>query len=100
MSRSEHEKWNHTTVFTFFFSILTEILQDHRALGTSGKKKKKKKKTPANAGDTRDVGLIPGSEDPLEEDMATHSSIFAWRISQTEEPGRLQSIGSQRVEHD
>ena len=44
MSRSEHEKWNHTTVFTFFFSILTEILQDHRALGTSGKKKKKKKK--------------------------------------------------------
>ena len=39
-------------------------------------------------------------EDPLEEGMATHSSILAWRISWTEEPGRLQSTGSQRVRHD
>ena len=39
-------------------------------------------------------------EDPLEEVMATHSSILAWRIPCTEEPGRLQSIGSQRVRHD
>ena len=36
-------------------------------------------------------------EDPLEKDMATHSSILAWRIPWTEEPGRLQSTGSQRV---
>ena len=41
-----------------------------------------------------------GWEDPLEEGMATHSSIFAWRIPWTEEPGRQQSIGSQRVGHD
>ena len=41
-----------------------------------------------------------GQEDPLEEGMATHSSIFAWEILRTEEPGRLQSIGSQRVRHD
>ena len=41
-----------------------------------------------------------GWEDPLEEEMATHSSIFAWRIPWTEEPGGLQSIGSQRVEHN
>ena len=41
-----------------------------------------------------------GWEDPLEEQMATHSSILAWRIPWTEEPGRLQSIGSQRVGHD
>ena len=41
-----------------------------------------------------------GREDPLEEGMATHSSILAWRISWTEEPGGLQSIGSQRVGHD
>ena len=40
--------------------------------------------------------LYLGREDPLEEGMATHSSILAWRIPQTEEPGRLQSIGSQR----
>ena len=38
-----------------------------------------------------------GWEDPLEEDMATHSSILAWRIPWTEEPGGLQSMGSQRV---
>ena len=36
-----------------------------------------------------------GQEDPLEKEMATHSSIFAWRIPWTEEPGRLQSMGSQ-----
>ena len=41
-----------------------------------------------------------GREDPLEEGMATHSSILAWRIPQTEEPGGLQSMGSQRVRHD
>ena len=41
-----------------------------------------------------------GQEDPLEEEMATHSSIPAWRIPWTEEPGGLQSMGSQRVGHD
>ena len=41
-----------------------------------------------------------GWEDPLEKEMATHSSILAWRIPWTEEPGRLQSTGSQRVRHD
>ena len=41
-----------------------------------------------------------GWEDPLEEDMATHSSILAWRIPWTEEPGELQSMGLHRVKHD
>ena len=41
-----------------------------------------------------------GGEDLLDKGMATHSSILAWKISWTEEPGRLQSIGSQRVGHD
>ena len=41
-----------------------------------------------------------GWEDPLEEGIATHSSILAWRTLWTEEPGRLQSLGSQRVGHD
>ena len=41
-----------------------------------------------------------GLEDPLEEEMATNSSILAWRIPWTEEPGGLHSIGLQRVEHD
>ena len=39
-------------------------------------------------------------EDPLEKGMATHSSILAWRMPLTEEPGSLQSIGLQRVRHD
>ena len=41
-----------------------------------------------------------GREDPLEKEMATHSSILAWVIPWTEEPGGLQSMGSQRVRHD
>ena len=41
-----------------------------------------------------------GREDPLEEEMVTHSSILAWRIPWTEEPGKLQSTGLQRIEHD
>ena len=41
-----------------------------------------------------------GWEDPLEEEMTTHSSILAWRILWTEEPGGLQSVGLQRVRHD
>ena len=41
-----------------------------------------------------------GWEDPLEKGMATHSSILAWRITRTEEPGGLQSVGSQRTGHD
>ena len=39
-------------------------------------------------------------EDPLEQEMATHSSILTWRIPWTEEPSRLQSMGSQKVRHD
>ena len=39
-------------------------------------------------------------EDPLEEEIATHSSILAWKIPWTKEPGGLQSVGSQRVRHD
>ena len=58
------------------------------------------KESACNAGAARDVGLIPGSEDSLEEGMETHSGILAWRISWTEEPSRLKSLGSQRVRHD
>ena len=41
-----------------------------------------------------------GREDPLEKEMTTHSSTLAWKIPWTKEPGRLQSMGSQRVGHD
>ena len=53
------------------------------------------KNPPANAGDTRGAGSIPGFEDPLEKGMATHSSILAWKIPWTEEPGGLPSVESQ-----
>ena len=55
------------------------------------------KNMPAKAGDSRDVGLMPVLEDPLEEEMATHSSILAWKIPWTEELGGSQSMGWQRV---
>ena len=58
------------------------------------------KNPPANAGDIRDALLSLGHKNPLEKEMATHSRIFAWRIPWTEEPGRLQSIESQRVRHN
>ena len=51
----------------------------------------------ASAGDAEDVGSIPGSGRSPEEEMVTHSSILAWEILWTEEPGRLQSMGSQEL---
>ena len=58
------------------------------------------KNLPANAGDTRDAAPSLGREDPLEEEMATHSSILAWRIPWTKEPSGLQSMWSQRLRYD
>ena len=55
------------------------------------------KNPPANRGDS---GSTLGLEDPLEKEMATHSSMLAWEIPQTEEPGGLQPMGSKRVGHD
>ena len=59
-----------------------------------------KKNSPANAGITGDMGLIPGRTDPLEEEMATHFNMLAWRIPWTEKPGGLQSMGLQRAGHN
>ena len=58
------------------------------------------KNRPDSAGDLGGVGSISGQEDPLEEDMASHSSILTWRIPQTEEPDSLPSRGPQRVGHN
>ena len=58
------------------------------------------KNPPANAGGIRDTGLNLGQEDSLEEGMATHSSVLEWRMPWTEEPGRIQSMGLQRIRHD
>ena len=53
-----------------------------------------------NARGTGDAVQSPGREDPLEEGVATHSRILAWRTPRTEEPGRLQSMESQRAGQD
>ena len=58
------------------------------------------KKLPASAGELRDVGLILGLGRSPGEGHGNHSSILAWRIPWTEEPGGLQSIGSHIVGHD
>jgi len=58
------------------------------------------KNLPANAGLTGNMGLILRWEGSLEEAMATHSSIFVWKTLWTDEPGRLQSLESQRVGHN
>jgi len=57
------------------------------------------KNPPANAGDERDKGLTPGSGRLPGGGQATHSSILAWRIPRTEEPGRLETTGLKRVRH-
>ena len=58
-------------------------------------------KNPPAMQDSQEMQVQPlGQEDPLKEGMATHSSILAWKIPRTEEPGRLQSIGLERVGHD
>ena len=76
------------TIFFFFFC---NVKEEFFPGGSDGKQ------TTCNLGD---LASTPGCEDPLEKGPATHSSILAWRISWTEEPGRLQSMGSQRVRHD
>ena len=58
------------------------------------------KESTCSAGAAGDTGSIPGLGRFLEEDMATHSGILAWRILWTEKPGGLQSIGSKRIAHD
>ena len=58
------------------------------------------KNMPANAGDTRDMGLILGLKDSLEEEMAIHAIILSWKDSMDRGPGRVQSTGLQRVRHN
>ena len=75
--------------------MLTHIYVESRIPGgTSGKE------SPANGGDMRDKGSIPGLGRSFGEEMTTHSSISVWKIPLTEMPGRLQSMVLQRVGHD
>ena len=86
------------------FSRLHFVLQDQTCLlfwlsldflgfpsGSDGKE---------SACNTGDPGSVTGWGDPLDKEMVTHSSVLAWKILWTEEPGRLPFMGSQRVRHD
>ena len=93
--------WSHTfflhvcvRVFTWFFFIYIYISSP----GFPGSSAVENPPAVQKVQEMRVQSL--GGEDPLEEGMVTHSSILAWRILRTEEPGRLQSTGSQRVRHD
>ena len=85
-----HGMLNSTAYTIWLIHIFPRGLPD----GSSGKE------PTTNAGDVRDMDLIPGLGRSPEEGMATHSNILAWRIPWTEEPGRLHSIASQRVRHN
>ena len=88
LSRVPKDKSDHSTVW---YKTLQKLLLSLFPSGSDGK---------ASACHAGDLGLIPGWEDPLEKEIATHSSNLAWKIPWTEEPGGLQSMGSQRVRHD
>ena len=81
-------------------NVVFESLGFYRVLIGASKVVLVVKNLPANVGGIRDVGLIPGSGKSPRRENAILSSILAWRIPWTEEPGRLQSMGLQRVGHD
>ena len=79
-------------MFSFLLEICLEVeLMDHMVTIGSSQVVREVKNLPANAGEEMQVQ----SWDPLEESMAAHSTILAWRIPWTEEPGKLQSMGLQ-----
>ena len=85
--------WNLPSKVTATWNVVNHPLASSRAFpGGSAAKK--------SACSVGDLGSVPAWEDPLEKGTATHSSILAWRIPWTEEPGRLQFMGSQRAGHE
>ena len=84
----------------YTFPSSQQVLLDSTEQDTGLPRWSSDKEPLANAVDTRDGGSIQGWEDPLKKEMATHSSILAWETPWTEEPGRLQSMGSQRIRQD
>ena len=78
-------------IWKFFISLLLRVSFPGSSDG---------KESTCNAGDTGDAGSVPWLGKSLEKKMVTHSSILAWKTPWTEEPGGLQSKGSQRCRHD
>ena len=80
---------SHLSIFDF---TIQQIESSSYMLGTGGSDGKE------SACSSGDPGSIPGQEDPLDKEMATHSSILDWEAAWTEEPGRLQSMWSQKLD--
>ena len=85
--------------FILYIGVSTSVLQIRSFIPFFWASQVVLKSLPANAGAKMQVQSL-GWEDPLEEGMATHSSILSWRIPWIEEPGGLQFIGMQRVRHE
>ena len=89
-------------IYYYYYSIMfhTRVQVLNFSLSTASQVVLVVKNPPANAGDKESRVQPLGQEGALEEGMATHSSVFSWRILWTEEPGGLRSIGSQRARHE
>ena len=84
-----------------YCKVLSSVFFQSKPFGSLGCLDRLVVKNPPAMQETQETGVRSlGWEDPLEEEMATHSRILAWRIPWTEEPRRLQSTGLQRVGHD
>ena len=95
--RAQHLDGSHTAVFRTLGGKTAAPLGEHAESCGASLGAQTVKNPPA----VRETGARSlGREEPLEKEMATHSSILAWRILWTEEPGGLQSVGLQRVGHD
>ena len=94
----------------YFYYMMLDVFLELDSFLFKETNRKKKKKNESNSSVAQTVKILPamqetwvqslGPEDSLEKGIATHSSIFAWRILWTEEPDGLQSMGSQRVGRD
>ena len=91
MKKTKQNKKNKKKKHRCVLAINTEMVTMDFPGGSDGK---------ASAYNKGDPGSIPGLGRSLEKEMATHSSILAWKIPWMEEPVRLQSMGSQRIGHD
>ena len=96
-----NEQWGLLTTHCTLFIFLLQVQEAHfwRSYSVPGDASGKESACQCRRHRDLEVQSL-GWEDPLEKEMATHSSILAWRIPWTEEPGGLQSKGSQRVRHD
>ena len=104
MGKESEKEWIYVYVYPIHLTAHLKLTQHCKSTISNKKlfkKRRKKRKNPPAMQELQETRVPSlGQEDPLEEGMTTHSSILAWRIPWTEDPGGLQATGSQRVGHD